>query len=458
MKVSTLSTYSQIQPSLHIVNDMEVTLTITENVLNIPLEKMFKMAARINKKRGFLFVSELLGKHIPVHPYKPLLTSGLLAIEYYEKKTGNTTHAKQELVDGLLSEDSRKLEKAYSLLQEQKLSVQEEPTIIAFAETATALGHAVFDCLEPAYFIATTREQISEEDPSLIFEEEHSHAVDQCCYLSINRLEKDNPIILVDDEITTGNTALNIIREIHSKYPRKEYTILSILDWRSKEHIEQFKQVEKELNITISTISLLSGTVDFSGKLLEEAIENEQIDLQNKEMRVEYTSLSHLFTTLPLTSCTNEYEHTIFPYVRETGRFGLTHVERLKINEACLLAGKQLSASRIGERTLCLGTGEFMYLPMKISTYMGTGISYHSTTRSPIHPVDREDYGIKNGFRFPNPEDEAIIHHVYNIPKGLYDEVFLFHEGQVLEKKLQPLVDIFKDRGISSVHVITLAN
>ncbi len=454
MKVSTLSTYSQTQRSLQIVNDMEVQLSITKNVLNIPLDKVFKMAARINKKRGFLFVSELLGKHIPVNPYKPLLASGLLAIEYYEKKTGKNIGTKQKIVDNLLSEDYEKLKTAYSLLKEETLFIEEEPIIIAFAETATALGHAVFDSLEKAYFITTTREKVREEDPTLIFEEEHSHAVDQRCYLPMDRLKMGNPIILVDDEITTGKTALNIIREIQSKYPRKEYTILSILDWRSNEHIAQFKQVEQELNITISTISLLSGQVDFSGKPLDKASSNQPIRSQNNETKIDFLSFSHLFTVLPLTSCTCEYT----PYIKETGRFGLTDTERTKIDEACLVVGKQLNARRMGKRTLCLGTGEFMYLPMKISTFMGQGISYHSTTRSPIHPVDQENYGVKNGFSFSNPEDETITHYVYNIPKGLYDEVFLFHEGQVPKKKLQQLIDILNDRGIHYITVVTLAN
>lgn len=40
------------------------------------------MAARKNIKRGFLFVSKVLGKHIPVQPLIPLIGGGILAARY----------------------------------------------------------------------------------------------------------------------------------------------------------------------------------------------------------------------------------------------------------------------------------------------------------------------------------------------------------------------------------------
>ncbi|MEC1550449.1 phosphoribosyltransferase domain-containing protein [Bacillus rugosus] len=49
---------------------MAVDLSVTDNPLSIPEQVLFEMAARVNKKRGFLFVSKVLGKHIPVHPLK----------------------------------------------------------------------------------------------------------------------------------------------------------------------------------------------------------------------------------------------------------------------------------------------------------------------------------------------------------------------------------------------------
>ncbi|MDR4410622.1 hypothetical protein FO499_30675, partial [Bacillus anthracis] len=66
-------------------------------------------------------------------------------------------------------------------------------------------------------------------------------------------INNDCPVILVDDEITTGKTALHIIRDIQSKFPRKEYAVLSLLDWRTEEHKQAYAEAERELGVTIST-------------------------------------------------------------------------------------------------------------------------------------------------------------------------------------------------------------
>ena len=85
------------------------------------------------------------------------------------------------------------------------------------------------------------------------------------------RIQNKKPIVLIDDEMTTGKTALNIIRDIHSKFPREQYAVVSILDWRSDDNREQFLQLERELGVKIHTTSLMSGNILFSGETIEEA-------------------------------------------------------------------------------------------------------------------------------------------------------------------------------------------
>ncbi|UOK57948.1 phosphoribosyltransferase domain-containing protein [Bacillus sp. OVS6] len=84
-------------------------------------------------------------------------------------------------------------------------------------------------------------------DSIINFEEEHSHATSHRCYVDKSLFENDSPIVLVDDEVTTGKTALNIIESIQSKYPRREYTVVSILDWRSEEDQKDSKKQKKDL-------------------------------------------------------------------------------------------------------------------------------------------------------------------------------------------------------------------
>ncbi|MDF0725771.1 phosphoribosyltransferase family protein [Cytobacillus sp. S13-E01] len=427
---------------------MSVKLNIISNPLNLAMDELFLMAARVNKKRGFLFVSKVLGKHLPVHPLKPLLTSGLLAIEHYENATGQRVHTKPAILNGFLSEDSAVIEEAYQLLSELNLRLGEDPIIIGFAETATSLGHAFFDCIKAAFYIHTTRESVDGLTSNLEFEEEHSHAVDQHCFIDISQIDNQKPIILVDDEITTGKTAINIIRNIHAKFPRRNYSVISILDWRSENNVRQFLDLEKELDITINTCSLISGEMVFDGEALESVNYNySPLPKQNK-VNHRVIDVSKFFTQ---TSYNNEMH---IPYINETGRFGITNKDRLGIDQACADAGKYLSAFSYGAKTLCLGTGEFMYLPMKISAHLGKGVKFHSTTRSPILPEVKEKYAIQNGFTFFNPEDLEIVHYIYNIPKDHYDEVYLFFEKEITEDSLKGLMDIVRDRGIQHVNIV----
>ena len=169
------------------------------------------------------------------------------------------------------------------------------PVIIGFAETATALGHAFFDCFENAEYFHTTREELTGKTPLITFEEEHSHATSHRCYIPLELLNNNREIILVDDEMTTGKTAINIIQSIHAQFPRNEYTVVSILDWRSDANKQQFKQLEKTLGIKINSVSLIAGNVEVNeiNKLQEQ--ENCTDSFSNHETTIEFLSLSNLF-------------------------------------------------------------------------------------------------------------------------------------------------------------------
>ena len=94
MKTTTTSTYYQTQHKRQLLHNMAIDIEVLENPLNLSIDDLFIMAARVNKKRGFLFVSKLLGKHLPLVPAQSLLTSGMLAIEYYEQITGESVKEK----------------------------------------------------------------------------------------------------------------------------------------------------------------------------------------------------------------------------------------------------------------------------------------------------------------------------------------------------------------------------
>ena len=66
---------------------------------------------------------------------------------------------------------------------------------------------------------------------------------------------------------------------------------------------------------------------------------------------------------------------------------------------------KEKNSSYREEKTLFLGVGEFMFVPLKIGSYYSNNTVYHSSTRSPILARELNNYAIKNKFS---------LHNIYN--------------------------------------------
>ena len=89
--------------SIHynIDNSLEILLNIKENKCNIPSSKLFTMSARENKKRDFLFVSKVIGKHIPMVPDTLNIIGGILARLWISEREGSLDYPTTELVKHL---------------------------------------------------------------------------------------------------------------------------------------------------------------------------------------------------------------------------------------------------------------------------------------------------------------------------------------------------------------------
>ncbi|WEK55070.1 MAG: phosphoribosyltransferase family protein [Candidatus Cohnella colombiensis] len=447
----------------NIAEGLNVNVTIMSNPYGLPLDALFAMAARINKKRAFLFVSKILGKHIPVNPYVSLLSGAALSLmivaDREEARRERASELLQDVLHALAHPEEAK--QVYDKVMLDEITVRTPLTIIGFAETATALGHSVFHVFaDGATYLHTTREFIPERTSVLNFDEEHSHAVAHRCYVGKdNSLMGNGPIVLVDDEITTGKTALNIIRDIHAKYPRDHYYIASLLDWRVPEDEHKVLLLEQELGIHIHSLSLIKGVIEVEGSPdLSDAISDPVLcDEQCTQTSIEYIYLDDIFNLVDVRSESEDGWINHSPYITATGRFGITSDQRREIDNSIETAAEQLRKHRISANTLCLGTGEFMYVPMRIAAALGNGVAYHSTTRSPIHAINTEQYAIQSGNSYPSPDDTSVMNFIYNVTFGQYEELFLFLERDVIQARIEPMLDVFRTKGFKQINVVVAA-
>ncbi|MEJ3716545.1 phosphoribosyltransferase family protein [Paenibacillus polymyxa] len=432
------------------------------------------MAARVNKKRSFLFVSKVLGKHIPVNPYTSLLSGAALAILLYKELVPQSGQQMDKLireaVRGLL--DSNYAKEAYEKLMDERLSFAfpEPIKFVGFAETATALGHSMYRLFDDgATYIHTTREDIPGLRPIIRFEEEHSHAVDHRCYaLNEDAFAGDGPIVLVDDEITTGKTTLNIIRDIQEHFPRKKYVIASLLDWRTVSDEQAFADLEAELGIRITPLSLLKGKIEIQGAPILDHTEYagqtgnaEHAATSTVEINKDFSVDDHClekdasaFERVSHSSLSTDGYANTTPYLKYTGRFGLQSADNSALDAEITRTAERLNQLRSGQRTLVMGTGEFMYIPMRIAAELGPDVYYQSTTRSPVYPHREEEYGVACGVTYPSPEDSTVGNFIYNVEPGQYDEIFVLLERESDPERMKPMLDALSCLGCDKVHVV----
>lgn len=438
---------------------LKVNINLEDNEYDFLDEDLFKIAGRINKKRSFLFVSTLLGKHIPVDPKLSIATGRLLGLKMAREILDFKSPLKS-IIAKSIKEKTIKSEE-YFKLDEIKIELKENTLFLGFAETATALAHSVFDGFKGnASYIHTTRDKLIDLESFLQFDEEHSHAVGHFLYLENEDVFKNSKrIVLIDDEMTTGRTGLNFIKELNKRYKNKEYVILSLLDWRSKRDKEVYKQFEKENNINIKTITLLSGEIKLEvlddNKILKPEYQNGNFD---KNKGVNYICLNeelefknHIYKK----SIDEEYK---LSYLVDSGRFLIDAKKEKQLDEKLKILAKKLKEFRTFEDSLCMGSEEFMYIPMKISSYMGDNIAFQSTTQSPIYPLDKDNYGAKNAYKFKNFKNLSNTNYFYNMDTDKYKEVFFFIEGVKNQSHLDDVIKELKRAGFEKINIVIFTN
>lgn len=193
------------------------------------LAELLGLALRRNPKRAHLLVSQVLGKHVPQSPAVVYAAGYGLGVRVRE------------------------------LLGEEEAA---SAVVLGYAETATGLGHCVADGLGRAPYLHSTRRPVPGVEPAGGFEEAHSHATSHLLLPEDPKLlAGSGPLVLVDDEFSTGNTVLNTIRDLHERHPRGHYVVVALVDMRSPSDRDRLTAFAEGLGARVDLISLASGTV-----------------------------------------------------------------------------------------------------------------------------------------------------------------------------------------------------
>ena len=405
-----------------------MNIKIENNKFNFKLEDLMVVAHRANNpKRNFLFVSKLLGKHIEVRPNVCRATGRLLASLAYEDNCVNYDIT-AGIIKGQVIDDKTVLDELNT-----PIKANEKAFVLGFAETATGLGMAVASSIEGCHYQTTTREAITEIKNILSFEEEHSHATNHKCFsLDETAIMKADRIILVDDEITTGNSMRNLIRELCKITPIKKYTILSILDWRTTEYRKNMDLLREELQIDVDVLSIMSGTVEVSDTSVYVDSEPESL--------IEEISVEKILGMDRFNIGTDD---GIKSYYKHSGRFGVEYGDIAGLEDKCKSIAEIINQELADdEKLLVMGHGEDIYIPSRVAAYIKGDVKFKTTTRSPIYCEDKENYPIRTKHSF---KDNDVTYYLYNKNEmeENFDKVILLTEGD-LNIKLTNNIKVYK--------------
>lgn len=374
--------------------------------------ELLGIALRKNEKRAHLLVSTVLGKHIPQQPCVIAFAASILSRSIYEYDTfGDSENFQCEHLEKL--SEALRTSQRLRLLERTPLTGK-KVTVFGYAETATSLGALVAEFLEADY-IHSTRYPVAGVANYGSFDESHSHAsVHHITPIDANILDDpERLIVLVDDEITTGNTLMNTIRLFHSQTQHETYYIATLTDLRTDDAVARFKDFEAELGIKVEVFSLIStqlsvpaDSVAVAGPILEE--------LKNK-------------TEVSYSDGRGECVIRHYSSAPRNLSLGATFAELEKINLAGATTSKLLNPFA-SEKVLVLGVEEDMYFPLSIARNiehrnLDTLVHFSSATRSPVVSYYDDGYAIKERIRYTLAGSEE-VRYAYNIDDS-YDRIIL---------------------------------
>ena len=323
------------------------------------LEDLLGFAQRINPKRAFLFVSKVLGRHIPVAP-------------------GTMRHAFTDLAN-LVPDD-----------------LPEPILVIGMAETAVGLSAGVHQALQTRYpnallLNSTRHSQHNKNNTETLlttFSEDHSHASQHLIYQSADKaiqaqLLASKTLIMVDDEASTGNTCVNVVTALRNAglTELEQVHLTTLVDWSLNQNQAQ-ADVDDNISARLPNIDfhrhhLLSGAWTWTDAPNPEPITMPSVDTTEAgSYALGDTGNWGRFPTLDST------DGFAFYLTKFQAAFNL-------FNQRAQFEKEQFDNEQLPKRILVLGSNEFVWLPFLLAEWLETQtqnatVKFSALTRSPI--------------------------------------------------------------------------
>lgn len=371
---------------------------------------LIRAAARDgNKKRPYLLVDPLQGKHIPVSPSRALGLFERLADEVNVAILGR-------------AKELGKSEKEIRTF------------VIAFAETATAIGAGLAAKLKgDVKVIQTTRENVTGAT-YLYFSESHSHATEQRLVADglAEEILKADLIVFAEDEVTTGNTIRHLIEELQQivEVSTEHFAIASLLNGMLSEKKAEFKREGIQLFYLVG-----SDNESYARSLEEYRLDGELLDCdadrQNDIPKHKELIIPGAVDMRRITD--------VVTYQRHIKRLSDRIIEGLE-QEIC---GNKKREQEI----LVLGTEEFMYPAMCVGAEIerkmdSVHVFFHATSRSPILTSSEDEYPLHRRNKLISMYDDERVTYVYDLRR--YDKVIVItdamSEGRGIDSLARALI------------------
>jgi len=346
------------------------TLRLRVDRADLPLEELCGFASRRSRKRGFVFMSKVLGKHYPVRP--------------------------------------RVMLDVYRRLAKKLAGLPGPVVFVALAETATGLGQGVFHSWaseherSDAMFQHSTRYRLR-HPLALTFDESHSHATEHLLYRPVDPIHESQfrtaaTLVLIDDEMSTGRTLVKLAQAYRRQNTALRCVhLVCLTDWLGQ---SRRREIAGEIGLPTSFHSHLEGEYALD--------ENDDFDPG----------------PIPNAGGPGDFKDSFL--TNNHGRLGIDAAAKFDVTRKIREANLQT-----GQSVLVLGTGEFTYLPFLLASSiesLGFDVHFQSTTRSPLL-VDRD---ITSALEFSDNYHDGIANYIYNVCDRRYDRILIGYETATL--------------------------